>query len=106
MIEMRYLNSISILLRNVEFFFVLLHCYLLRVTDCIHKCFQARSRAEAVVRAAAAAEQLQQLEIQMEDSGEMVEPVGSGKVYARAEGEEQSEKPATSSFALYHVHTM
>jgi hypothetical protein len=63
---------------------------------------QARSRAEAVVRAAAAAEQLQQMEIQMEDSGDMVEPVGSGKVYARAEGEEPS--PSSPSTILLFEH--
>lgn len=49
-------------------------------------CTKARSRAEAVVRAAAAAEQLQQLEIQMEDSAEDLGPVGTGRVYGRAEG--------------------
>ena len=47
---------------------------------------KARSRAEAVVRAAAAAEQLQQMEIQMEDSAEDLGPVGTGRVYGRAEG--------------------
>ena len=38
------------------------------------------------MRAAAAAEQLQQLEIQMEDSGEDLGPIGTGRVYGRAEG--------------------
>jgi hypothetical protein len=53
----------------------------------LHTSFpKARSRAEAVVRAAAAAEQLQQLEIQMEDSAEDLGPVGTGRVYGRAEG--------------------
>ena len=47
---------------------------------------KARSRAEAVVRAAAAAEQLQQMEIQMEDSAEDLGPVGTGRVHGRAEG--------------------
>ena len=52
-----------------------------------HSFSQARSRAEAVVRAAAAAEQLQMMEIQMEDSAEGSSPIaGTGKVYARAEG--------------------
>jgi hypothetical protein len=32
----------------------------------------------------------------MEDSGEMVEPVGSGKVYARAEGKELSASPSST----------
>ena len=38
------------------------------------------------MRAAAAAEQLQQMEIQMEDSAEDLGPVGTGRVYGRAEG--------------------
>ena len=42
----------------------------------------------------------------MEDSGEMVEPVGSGKVYARAEGKEQSASPPSSTVTSCVIHCL
>ena len=62
-----------------------------------------------MVRAAAAAEQLQQLEIQMEDGegdgGGGDSPPRSGKVYVRAEGKEKSiilsDSLICHSFALH-----
>ena len=42
----------------------------------------------------------------MEDSGEMVEPVGSGKVYARAEGKEQSASPPSFTVTSCVIHCL